>query len=292
MRRVFLPIGLLLACACGGSSSGPGPTPTVPVQNAAPVIQNLTAATPSGRTEADTDIDISTTVTDAETAVASLTLNWTASAGTITGTGSVVKWRLTSGTATTPVDVVIRLEVVERYANYTDAGTPITSEHRVTREISFRAFDSRSEISRIAVRFLRDLFGNSAVSPETAVADFWDGCGGKQAELEETRLNRQLFVILEASASVQSITFTGADDADVVAMCRWRDRVLRNGSTGVSQGACLLHAVFRQDRWWLCQSTVDRTGEFSLFTRTCDDGTASCIPPSAVNSYRYRIGRF
>jgi len=37
----------------------------------------------------------------------------------------------------------------------------------------------------------------------------------------------------------------------------------------------LLTAVYRASRWWLCESSVDKTG---LFTRTCDDGTSSCVP--------------
>jgi len=289
-RALGLVAAAMVAVTCGGPQSGPGPDPpNQPVQNAAPVIQSITIAAAS-RTEVDTDVDVSAVVQDAETAIANLTFNWTANAGTFIGTGAAVKWRLPAGSTTTPVDVVIRLEVVERYASFSATGAPITAENRVSRDAaaSFRVHDSRAEISKITVRFLVDLFGNSSVSPDAAVVDFWDGCGGKAAEREETRVNRNLFVILEASAQVQNITFRGADDADVVANCRWRDRVIANGSTGVSQGACLLTAVYRASRWWLCESSVDKTG---LFTRTCDDGTSSCVPSGSSASYRYRRWR-
>ena len=289
-RALALSAAVTAAVTCGGSS-GPTPPdpPNQPVQNAAPVIQSITVAAAS-RTEADTDVDVSAVVQDAETAIANLTFNWTANAGTFTGTGAAVKWRLPAGSTSIPVDVVVRLEVVERYASFSPTGAPITAENRVARDASssFRAHDSRAEISRITVRFLVDLFGNSAVSAEACVVDFWDGCGGKAAELADVRMNRDLFVILEASAQVQNITFRGADDADVVAACRWRDRVIANGSTGVSQGLCLLTAVYRAQRWWLCESSVDKTG---LFTRTCDDGTSSCVPASSTASYRYRRWR-
>lgn len=277
------------AVTCGGSPPGPSPNPNQPVQNAAPVIQSITVAAAS-RTEVDTDVDVSAVVQDAETAIANLTFNWSANAGTFVGTGAAVKWRLPAGSASTPVDVVIRLEVVERYASFNPAGAAITAENKVSRDANapFRVHDSRAEISNITVRFLVDLFGNSAVSPEACLVDFWDGCGGKAAELGDIRVNRDLFVVLEASAQVQSITFRGADDADVVAACRWRDRVISNGSTGVSQGPCLLTAVYRASRWWLCESTVDKTG---LFTRTCDDGTSSCVPSGSTASYRYRRWR-
>src|SRR6187401_2866453 len=288
-RAVGLLAALTTAVTCGGSS-GPTPDPpNQPVQNAAPVIQSITIAAAS-RTEVDTDVDVSAAVQDAETAIANLTFNWTANAGTFSGTGAAVKWRLPAGSTTTPVDVVIRLEVVERYASFSPTGAPITAENRVSRDAgaAFRVHDSRGEISKITVRFLVDLFGNSAVSPEACLVDFWDGCGGKAAELGDIRVNRNLFVVLEASAQVQSITFRGADDADVVATCRWRDRVIANGSTGVSQGPCLLTAVYRASRWWLCESSLDKTG---LFTRTCDDGTSSCVPSGSSASYRYRRWR-
>ena len=287
-RGGWLFAAVIAAVTCG-SPSGPSDPPNQPVQNAAPVIQSITVAAAS-RTEADTDVDVSAVVQDAETAIANLTFNWTANAGTFTGSGAAVKWRLPAGTTSVPVDVQIRLEVVERYASFDASGAAITAENRVARDAAatFRAHDSRAEISRITVRFLVDLFGNSAVSPEACLVDFWDGCGGKAAELGDIRVNRDLFVVLEASAQVQSITFRGADDADVVAACRWRDRVIANGSTGVSQGPCLLTAVYRAQRWWLCESTVDKTG---LFTRTCDDGTSSCVPSGSTASYRYRRWR-
>jgi len=290
LRELGLIAAVMMAMTCGSTPSGPTPPDTPdPVQNAAPVIQSITIAAAS-RTEVDTDVDVSAAVQDAETAVANLTFNWTANAGTFIGSGAAVKWRLPAGSAPTPVDVLIRLEVVERYNTVSSTGATVTAEHRVTRDANaaFRVHDSRAEISNITVRFLVDLFGNSAVSPEACLVDFWDGCGGKAAELSDIRTNRQLFVVLEASAQVQNITFRGADDADVAAACRWRDRVIANGSTGVSQGLCLLTAVYRANRWWLCESSVDKTG---LFTRTCDDGTSSCVPSASLNSYRYRSWR-
>lgn len=245
--------------------------------NTAPVIQSVTPTVPAGRLEPNTDVDVAAVVQDLETLPVNLTYNWTANVGTFTGTGASVKWRLPSGLITVPTTVVIKLEVVERYANYDAKGQAITSENRVTKDAqSFVVHDSVGEISAITVRFLRDLFGNSSVSPEACLVDFWDGCGGKNAELGDIKVNRQLFVILTAEASVESVTFKTQNSAGVVAFCRWRDRVIANGAEGVSQGPCLLTAVYENNRWWLCDSSVDH----GLFTRNCTDGTNSCIPPA------------
>ena len=63
------------------------------------------------------------------------------------------------------------------------------------------------------------------------------------------------------------------------------DQPMPGGDFG---STCLLTAVYRASRWWLCESSVDKTG---LFTRTCDDGTSSCVPSGSSASYRYRRWR-
>ncbi|MCC7007343.1 MAG: hypothetical protein IT184_00855 [Acidobacteria bacterium] len=270
-----------LAALASGSCNGkspvtPGPTPQ-PVNNAPPVIQTVSVAAGSGRLEPDTDVEVTAQVQDAESTPASLTYVWSATVGTFTGSGPAVKWRLASGVVSAPTAVVVRLEVVERYQSYDAAGNAITKENRVSKDAAaFIVHDSVAEISKITVRFLVDLFGNSNVPAEACVVDFWDDCRGKSDELGDIQVNRQLFQVLSAQATVQSVTFRNANTADVVAACRWQDRVIANGSQGVSEGPCLLTAVYHNDRWWLCSSSVDH----DLFRRWCLDGTSSCIPPA------------
>jgi hypothetical protein len=194
-------------------------------------------------------------VSDAETSVSALQFNWTASVGRITGRGPAVTWRLEPG-AVTPQDVTISLEVVERYADYSTTGAPITSEHHVQMSAEpIRVHDSPTENAKIALAFLVDYFGHSEVSPAACLVDFSNTCPGKAEELSDIEANRKTFVILDASARVQSVSFdAGMTYADVVAPCTFHDRRLENGYVGTTDGDCLLTAVYERRRWWLCDS--------------------------------------
>jgi hypothetical protein len=92
-------------------------------------------------------VDVSAAVTDAETPVEQLTYQWTATAGTFTGTGRQVTWTAPDS-ATTPATVTITLRVTERY------GT--NSTHEVTRTQTLALHDSSKEVGDMAVRFLTE----------------------------------------------------------------------------------------------------------------------------------------
>jgi hypothetical protein len=246
--------------ACSRGSTSPSPLPQVPqtpvpqpVQNAWPVISAVTASV--ARAEVNQDVDIVADVSDAETPSGALDFRWTASAGDITGSGPRVTWRLAAG-ATTPQDVTITLEVVEHFADYTLAGAPTTSEHRVSRSAApIRVHDSPAEIGKMALAFLVDYFGHSEVSPSACLVDFSDSCRGKAEELSDIEANRRTFVILDASARVDRISVdAGMTYADVIAPCTFRDRRLGTGYEGTTDGDCLLSAVYEDRRWWLCDS--------------------------------------
>ena len=133
---------------------------------------------------------------------------------------------------------------------------------------SFRVHDSVAEISKMSVKFLVDDFGNSNVAPDACLVDFWDGCPGKGKELSDIKNNRANFLLLGATATVNSVTFNGDRTfADVTVACAFHDRHLPTGLEGTSSGNCLLTAVYQQNRWWLCDSS---------FSGTC----GSCASPS------------
>jgi hypothetical protein len=258
-------IGALAAVVTSGSAacrSSTMPTPVEtpgapvqkPVQNGAPVIASITAA--AERIEVGRSVAYTAEVQDAETPLANLEFDWTATAGEFEGTGPRVTWHLSPGAAATPLDVGVTLEVVERYPDYTATGTPIVSEHRVRRDAPpVRVHDSPAEIARIAIAFLVDYFGHSAVSPAAAVVDFSDTCPGKAEEQSDIEANRATFTILDATAHVEAITFNPEMTyADVVAPCTFHDRRLDNGQIGTTDGDCLLTSVYAQRRWWLCDS--------------------------------------
>src|SRR5262245_17855378 len=218
-----------LAAACGSNPIQPTPPPPgpvipAPVTNTAPVVSGVTVS--ASRAEVDQLVSVSVGVTDAETPVDTLTYNWTANVGSFVGTGRQVQYRLPKG-AVTPVNVTIAVEVVERYTDYNQTtGAPFTRENRVsaTAPSTLRVHDSPAEVSTIAVRFLVDYFGNSAISPDMCVSDFWDGCRGKQDELNDIVNNRKNFRLISAQAHVATMSFDPTmTSADLNVYCDFHD---------------------------------------------------------------------
>jgi hypothetical protein len=283
-RFLSLILVLLVAslAACDNADDSPVAPPgdgvnVQPVHNAPPVISAI-AVDVSDRAEVNQDIDVTATVTDAETPVANLQFIWTANAGTFTGSGPSVKWRLPKGTAATPINVTISLEVVEHYADVNSKGDPITSTNDVKKSATpFPAHDSVAELSDMTIKFLVDYFGHSEVSPDACLVDFWDGCSGKDMEHSDIVNNRKMLTIQSAEAHVDSVTFEDDNDADIVAPCTFKDTLISTGKSGVSEGDCVLTGVFESGRWWLCKSGFN--GE-----RTCNDGSQDCNAPEGIGS--------
>ncbi|HEX7780397.1 MAG TPA: hypothetical protein VF424_14215, partial [Vicinamibacterales bacterium] len=243
----------------------PPPPPPPPVVNNAPVIRSIGVAL--SRVEVEQDVEVTAEVDDAETNPDQLTYEWTATAGTITGSGRTVRWRLAKGATQTPVDVTVSLAVVERYTETVNS-LIITREHRVTQSAApFRAHDSDAELRKISIEFLVYLFGNSNVSPSACLVDFSDSCRGKQDELQDNENNRRTFQILSAQATVASVAIS-ADrlSADVIAPCVFRDREIATGHEATSSGDCYLTAVYERSRWWLCSSSfLNGSRQISMF---------------------------
>jgi hypothetical protein len=288
-RFVSLALVLLVAslAACDNADDSPTAPPgggnVPPVTNAAPVISAI-AVDVADRVEVNQDIDVTAAVTDAETPTASLQFIWTANAGTFTGSGPSVKWRLTKGSVATPVDVTISLEVVESYADVDSRGQPITSTNRVKKTAApFRAHDSVAELSDMTIRFLVDYFGHSDVDADACLVDFWDDCPGRAAEHSDIENNREMLTIQSAEAHVDSVTFDDEDNADIVAPCRFEDTLKSTGKSGVTRGNCLLTGVYHDGRWWLCDSSFDPGDDGGRF---CNDGTDDCNTPEGVGSKR------
>jgi hypothetical protein len=273
VRRLFFTALLTGALggwtACGGPPAGPTPPPPPPpppvVVNTAPVIRSIRVA--ASRVEVDQDVDVTAEVEDAETNPDQLTYEWTATAGTFTGSGRSVTWRLPKGATETPVNVTVSLVVVERYTEVANS-LVLTRENRVTQSAApFRAHDSDAELRQISIEFLVYLFGNSSVTPPACLVDFSDSCQGKQAELQDIENNRRTFVILSAHATVASVSISGDRmSADVIAPCTFRDREIATGREATSTGDCYLTAVYERERWWLCSSSfLNGSRQVSMF---------------------------
>jgi hypothetical protein len=132
----------------------------------------------------------------------------------------------------------------------------VTREHGVARaETVFTAHDSVAEITRLVIRFLVDLFGDSTVSPDDAVVDFTDTCRGKEEERQDVIANRAERLLLSSTATVTDIEFNAEKTfAWITAPCEFRDIDLSDGREYIVTGRCELTARYEPDRWWLCES--------------------------------------
>ena len=113
---------------CGGSPTSPRPSgpPTPPPvisrprtlrrrSRRSPCRGAVRGSRPGSRISRET-VDVTATVRDPETSVDELTYQWTASAGTFTGTGRSVTWTAPDA-ATTPAKVALTLKVIEAYGH-------------------------------------------------------------------------------------------------------------------------------------------------------------------------------
>jgi hypothetical protein len=243
--------------------------------NNPPVINAIRVS--ASRVEVEQDVEVTADVTDAETNPDQLTYEWTATAGTLSGSGRSVHWKLAKGSAQTPLDVTITLVVIERYTEVQNS-VVVSRENRVTQAAEpLRAHDSEAELTKMSLTFLVDYFGNSSVSPDACLVDFSDSCRGKVDELHDIERNRQTFVILSAEARVANIWISpDRMSAEVTAPCVFHDKEIATGKEGTAKGDCFLTAVYERNRWWLCSSSFLNGSKQSplqlLFQRKRDDG--------------------
>jgi hypothetical protein len=232
------------------------------VAGQAPVIQAIVARgsrqnQPERFADLGEEISVTATVQDADTPVANLTYGWAAPAGTVTGTGSSIRWRAPQSGFTTPGTVTISLSV-------SDGGTTTTGT------VVVRVHDSVREVASIAREFLVD-FSEQRLPPEQVVRNFREGCGvgglGKQNELNDVRNNQRDFQItgwdVENPGRV-SVNFGGrctlftdrlrTGDACALLDVDWRVTERASGDRVRTRGTDQLTAEYHENRWWLCDS--------------------------------------
>lgn len=281
MRRVLNSVAVMVvlvvlvvaAAGCDRTPTTPSPPPPPQVGPATPpVIRSITVNTGgTGRTEVEQDVTVTAVVEDAETPLTSLTYVWSATSGTITGSGATVTWRHVAGLQQ-GVDVVITLTVVDTY-QAVENNQIVNREYRVVEQAApFRVHDSVAELKELARRFLIDLFGNSSIPPEGCLADFSEvgRCAqGKSHEYDDIVLNRQLVVIESAEVIAQAVDFDNAESAIVTTEAIFHDRWIvpppGESAQHSTHADFYLSAIYDQGRWWLCESTFGNIRGRSLF---------------------------
>ena len=254
--RLAAAVAVVLGTSCSGPTK-PGPPPPPVVGPATPpVIRSITV--PVSRVEAGTDVPITAVIEDAETPLASLTLQWSASAGTITGgSGPTAVWRVPPG-LTSGINVTVSLTVIDTYDAVVN--NVVVKQQFVVSSSSppFRVHDSVAEVKELARKFLVDLFGNSSVSPAACMVDFSDTCAslpeGKTREQEEIVDNRAMVVTTRVEMFNQDVKFFSPTFGTVHSATQYTGHYIGDPMLGSTCGDFEVTVVYVGNRWWICES--------------------------------------
>jgi hypothetical protein len=236
------------------------------VNNDPPVIQAVAARgvrpnQPVNFADLGEEIDVVATVTDKEAAADRLVYEWSGADGTFSGTGASVKWRAPASGAT-PFTANLKVTVVDRFQTTDGNGLPITFEHRVERPFTVRVHDSVKEVGGMATMFLEN-FSKSSVPVAEVLQDFLVGCYGYASERQDVIDNRNEYTITSYEVGPPTVTvrFGGtcsfrnrSGDACSNSPVRWSSVEKDSGDTGTVEGVDQVAAVYRDNRWWLCDS--------------------------------------
>jgi hypothetical protein len=239
------------------------------VNNDPPVIQSVTALglkpnEPPNFADLNEEIAITATVTDKESAADRLVYEWSGTDGTFTGAGPSVRWRAPASGATT-FTANLKLTVVDRFQTTDGSGLPITFEHRVERPFTVKVHDSVKEVGDMATQFLEN-FSKSSVSVAEVMKDFLVGCYGTAEERGQVERNRRDYTITSYVVGPPTVTinFGGVcsirarpGDACSVSPVRWDSTRKDDGGRESVEGLDQLAAVYREGRWWLCDSQFE-----------------------------------
>ena len=283
MRRLAYAASIALgaavvAGACGGHtmiSPSPGNGGNggnqQPPPNSLPVIDSITVQggrlkEPPNFADATEVINVTAKVHDEETPVEQLELQWSATVGTVDGTGPSVRWRAPAA-VTAPYDVIISLKVVEHYGQ---PGGPAVFSHDVTGEAKLSLHDSVREVSDMAKQFLLDFSNTDLHDADYIMRNFGSGtrCPEPREVTDErvdvinnfTNYKIQKYTIYEPVTTVNFKStcpvYGNLGDACSVVRAFWDSIRLKDGARGTTDGDDILAAAYSgpEERWWLCSS--------------------------------------
>ncbi len=258
---------VVVAVGAQSATLARGFTYVVPGPNLPPVIASLKVQStqpnaPPDFADLNEDVPATAVVTDDQTPVSELIYEWSATLGTITGTGPSVRWRAPASAAT-PVAVTITLKVSEPPAG--GAGS-LSSTAKSTLVLH----DSVREISDMSYQFLLE-FSQQALPPEQIVRNFYTGCPGRNDELSDVQNNQKNWKITAyqvATTFPVTVNFSGkcpfrdrSGDGCAQVPVQWTSTCLSSdpaiclkGQPYTVKGTDQTTAVYRQNRWWLCDS--------------------------------------
>jgi hypothetical protein len=276
-QRFYVPttfaiIVATLVTACSGSSpTTPTPPPSpAPPQNALPSIDGITAQgrrarQPARFADLRETIDVAATVRDAETPVADLVYQWSATAGSFSGSGRNLAWTAPDN-ATTPGSVTITLKVVE---NYGHPGGPKSFSHEVSSTQTIALHDSVKEVGDMSRQFLIDFSTTTLKDWQVVMRNFNRSVCPRPSEYDDERASvidhytNFTMHAFDVGPATVNINFGGScsvpgdqlpGDACVSSRVMWNST--GPGGTSSTRGTDYLSAVYAaaDRRWWLCSS--------------------------------------
>jgi hypothetical protein len=230
--------------------------------NTSPVIRSIAAQgrrlrQPAAFADYGETIPVTVVVEDAESTAAQLLYQWQQTCGgTFTGTGPQVEWTA-PGIGTLPSMCTIQVTITD-------------GPHVVTRSIAVRLHNSIVEVGALALEFLEE-FANSMIPAETTVRNFSSACPGKADELSDVTQNRNTRIInshiygtATATVAFGGMCRTKTADACVITPVEWNSTVKSSGLIEISKGTSYISGVYRDSRWWLCDSLYQGNSSLGL----------------------------
>ena len=230
--------------------------------NTAPVIRSIAAQgsrlrQPPTFADYGESIQITVVVEDAESSAAQLVYQWQACDGSFNGTGPQVEWTAPAG-GSLPSTCTIQVTVTD-------------GPHVVTRSVVVRLHNSIEEVRNLVMEFLTE-FANSMIPAETTVRNFSSSCPGKAAELKDVMNNRATRTINSHSYGTPAVTVAfgalcrnpNTADACARTSVEWQSTVIATNSPETVKGTSVISAVYRDSRWWLCDSNFDGASSLGL----------------------------
>jgi len=193
-------------------------------------------------------IRLTAVVEDVDTPAAQLQYDWHACGGTVTGSGAQVDWKAPTGVSspTCTIELIV------------DDGSRIA-----TGSVVVRLHNSLEEIGTLVHNFLND-FADSTVPADIAVRNFSNSCPGKADELKDVERNRRDYIHISHTYGGSTITVafggmckTKTADACAITPVEWRSTYIPTGQLEVATGISTISVVYRDSRWWLCDSSAD-----------------------------------
>jgi len=223
--------------------------------NTAPVIRSIAAQgrrprQPATFADYGETIQVTLIVEDAESAPAQLAYRWQQSCGgTFIGSGPLVEW---NAPAAGTLPSICTLEV-----------TVTDGPHVVGRSIAVRLHNSAEEVGALALEFLTE-FADNLIPAATTVQNFSNSCAGKADELRDVTEVRRDYTIntFKYEPATVRVAFGGmcktkVADACVITPVQWTSTYKPTGRLDTVIGISTISGVYRDSRWWLCDSLFD-----------------------------------